>query len=475
MTGSTAAVFVWMLREEWRLHARLFGGPRFAAFPAFVALVSGASAWFLVETGTTAASVVAGVHALVFAFGLHTGSIGFVGRDAARNLLGGVTLLVFSGRTLPLSPRRLVAVFLANDLVYYTGLFLVPLSLGLVPAAGLAFLPRLPLVWLSMTGTFLLGVSATFALIALSTRSHRVLVLVVAAALVLGAWLVGIDLVGLTPYGFYRAPGLASGLRAALPILVLVAVGLTAYDSTYRRPSRTAPNRFGPWRRRLADETGIVTKSLLDVARSSGSLWKVLFSGGVLFAVIAFLIRTIEPVIGVVPSAGVSFGALLGLTAFTTYNWLTQFDELEPYLVFPVDAAAVFRAKYRAFAVLGVPTVLAYHVVAIVLFDARPGEAIVGGVLALGVLSYLFGLTVYLAGFEPNEFLFDTLLFAAFSAAVSLALVPVLVVGFVLAPLSPTLLGGLVVAGLLFGAAGTLLYGRAIPRWEARYRRGIAE
>ena len=42
----TRVLFREMLREEWRLHARLFGGTRFGAFPGFVAGGVG----FLVET-----------------------------------------------------------------------------------------------------------------------------------------------------------------------------------------------------------------------------------------------------------------------------------------------------------------------------------------------------------------------------------------------------------------------------------------
>ncbi|MFW5949629.1 MAG: hypothetical protein ACOCSD_08535, partial [Halolamina sp.] len=101
-------VFREMLREEWRLHSELLGGGRFGAFPLLiVALVAGA-VWLLDVTGTDPGAVVAGMHALAFVFGLHTGSIGFVGRDAVGNVLGEVTLLVFSARTLPLSQARLL-------------------------------------------------------------------------------------------------------------------------------------------------------------------------------------------------------------------------------------------------------------------------------------------------------------------------------------------------------------------------------
>ena len=64
-----------MLREEYRLHARLFGGPRFAVFPAFVALLAVAALWGLDVTGTPVDSVLAGLHVLVLLFGVQTGLI----------------------------------------------------------------------------------------------------------------------------------------------------------------------------------------------------------------------------------------------------------------------------------------------------------------------------------------------------------------------------------------------------------------
>lgn len=480
-------VFVGMLREEWRLHARLFGGARFGAFPLFVAAVAAGATWLLVATGTEVTSVVAGLHALVFVFGLHTGTIGFVGRDAIRNLLGDVTLLVFTSRTLPTSPRRLVAIFLVKDAAYYAVLFLAPLSVAVVavatvqaPEAG-AGLSRLPLLWLTTTGTFVLGVCATFLLVGLGARRSVVLVGAVALVGATSAGLLGplldvgaladFDVVSLTPYAFYRSPGLGTGAAGFLPIPVLAAAGVAVYDPTHRRPSRTSAARFSAWRDRLRDGDGLLTKSLVDVARSSGGFGKVVFSGGVLFLVTAFLVGIVERLTGVAPSTGVSFGALLGLTAFTTYNWLTQFDSPDSYRQLPIPTAAVFRAKFRAFLLLGVPTALGYYALATIWLGGPLVELVAGAVLALGVLLYLFGLTVALAGFEPNEFLFDTVLFAAFAGAVSLGLVPVLVVGFVLAPLGPALLAGVVGWGLVMAATGLVLYRRAVPKWTARYRR----
>jgi len=435
----------------------------------FVALVGSGAVWLLGRAGTDLGTTIAGFHALAFAFGLHTGSIGLVGRDAMRDLLGDVTLLVFSARTLPLSRRRLLGIFLVKDVVYYAVLFLAPLSVAFA-VGGLGL--RVVLLWATITGTFLLGIAVTMAAIALSTRGVPgwVVLLGLAAAVGVG-WATSFDPVRFTPYAVYESPGIGAAARAIAPIVALSLLGIASYDATTTGSSRTAESAFHGWHERIPfDGDGLVTKSLLDVARSSGGFTKVPFSAGILFLVSVGMVDLAGGLAGVDPSMAVSMGAILGLTAFTTYNWLTQFDALAVYLLYPVSLAAVFRAKFRAFLVLGLPTALGYFAIAVAWRGGRPGEVVVGAVLLVGLQLYLFGLTVYLAGFRPNEFLFDTVLFAVFTAAVAAGLVPVLIVGLVLTPIDGAALAALAVLAVVLGGVGVGLYRRAIPRWGRRYR-----
>lgn len=472
--SETRTVFGWMLREEWRLHTYLFGGRRFAAFPLLIAAMAAGAAELLTLVGTDFGAVLAGFHALVFAFGLHTGSIGFVGRDAQRNLLPTGTLLVFTARTLPLSRRRLIAVFLIKDAVYYTFLFLLPLALGFAPAvaSGDLALVDLPILWVSISASFVLGTAVTFAAIALSTRGMSGWVAMLALAASAGLLWVAEGLVRFTPYALYadRTP---LALVGTLVLLVaLLGLGFLTYDPTHERPARTARNAYREWYSRLPFRDGLVAKTLLDVRRSSGGLFKLAFSGGILFVVSAYLLEFAGTLTGVRPSTGVSFGSILGLTAFTTYNWLTSIDSPEDYNPYPVAVADVFRAKFRAFLVLGPPVGVLYFAIAAVWKGIRPLEAVVGLVLLVGLMLYLFGVTVYLTGFSPNEFLFDTVLFAAFFAAIAVVVVPVLVVAFVFPPIPPAVLSALALAGAAMGAVGVGLYHRAIPRWTAIHRSG---
>ena len=465
-------VFRQMMREEWRLHSELLGGGRFGAFPLLVvALVAGA-VWLLDSVGTGPGAVVAGLHALAFVFGLHTGSIGFVGRDAVANVLGDVTLVVFSARTLPLSQSRLLGIFVLKDVLYYAGLFLLPMAVGVAPAAvagaevGLA---SIPLLWLTLSATFVLGIGLTIAGVGLSSRgrSGRALVLAL-VGVAAGAWYAGVPLLGYTPYGLFQDPGLASAGGSLALIVAAYAVGAATFDPQVQSAERSVGPDLRRWLGRVDDP--VAAKTLLDVSRSSGGFGKVLFSAAVLLGVTAGLVDLASDITGVAPSVGVSFGAVLGLTGFTTYNWLTTNDDVESYLAHPLDAEAVFHGKLRAFLLLGPAVGLAFYAVGVAWRGTPLGEALVGAVVLVGVACYVFGLTIYLAGLSPNEFLFDTGLYAAFGAAVAVPLVPILVVAFALAPVSAGLLAALGVGGVVLGAVGMGLYRRSLGKWAAYHR-----
>jgi len=467
-------VFVEMLREEWRLHSRLFRGSHFSLFPVFICLLIGGAAKLLVVTGTEPETVFAGLHALVFVFGLHTGSIGFVGQDALRNLLGDVTLLVFSARTLPLSQNTLLGLFVIKDSVYYAVLFLLPISLGTVLAVHgftgpFLVVETVSLLWTTLALLFVLGMGTTIAALGLAGRGVPGLALLAVPLVAVGAALASsIDVVSYTPYGLFLAQ---TPLRAGTTVVSIFAVfllGAVTFDATAPRPARTVKPTFRRWWRRIGDP--VATKSLLDIHRSAGGFGKVLFSAAVLFGVTAALVDFAGQITGVSPSTGISFGAILGLSGFTTYNWLTQSDDVDLYLSHPLSVRAVFAGKFRAFLLLGPLVGLAFYGPALAWRGGPVAEAFVGAVLLVGVACYIFGTTVYLTGLSPNEFLFDTPLFAVFGAAMVLPLVPVLTAGFAISPLSGPLLTALGGFGGVLGVVGVGLYRRSLLKWSERYQ-----
>lgn len=458
-----------MLREEWRLHEHLFGGRRFAAFPAAVALLAAGGFALLSYTGTEFGTVAAGLHGLLFFFGLQVGTIGLVGRDALRDAVGDVTLLVFSARTLPVSWNRLLAVFLWKDLVYYTGFFITPIGLAAVPTAlrtGVA--PgRLALLWLTLIGAFALGVTLSLTLAGAATRSRLLVTGAVTVVVAVILWS-GAEALAYTPYALYRDPALPSAVRGFAPVAVFGVLGPVLFRPADSGAYRTANERFRTVRSWLRDDDGLSTRALLEVSRSSGSVWKVLLSMGVLFGVTALLLGAVTAATGLEPSAGVAFGTLLGLGSFTTYSWVTQFDTAEEYLRYPLSTATVLAGKRRASLLLSVPAGLVYLGVATVWYDP---VTLAPGLVVLPLLSvYVFGVTAFVVGLSPTELLFDTPRFLMFGAALSVVAMPLLVAALVEPSFGPVTTVAAMALAAVAAVVGLLLQRRAGPRWERRLR-----
>lgn len=470
--GRTRRLFVAMLREEWRLHRELLGGSRFGLFPLAVAVLVGGAVELLAFVGTGPEAVVAGLHGLALVFGVHTGSIGFVGRDALRDLLGDVTLVVFSGRTLPLSQRDLLTTFVVKDVVYYAVLFLLPMAAGLLPAALLrdaVGLAAVPLLWATLTATFVLGIGITLAGVGLAGRGKAGWVALAGIGVVVaGVWLSSVPVLDYTPYGVFTAPTLVHTAGALALVAGTFLLGGWLFDPTAQRTTRTEQPLFRRIRARVGDP--VAARTLLDVHRSDGGLWKVLFSAGILYAVTTVLVDLAGRITGIEPAVGVSFGTILGLTGFTTYNWLTQADGVEAYLAHPLETGDVLAGKLRAFLLLGPVVGLLFYAIALLRHGAALLDALAGALLLVGVACYIFGVTVYLAGLSPNEFLFDTGLFLGFGAAMALPLVPVLVVAFALPPIPGMVLAGVSAFGALLAGVGLVLFRRAVPKWTKHHR-----
>jgi hypothetical protein len=460
----TPGLLARMVREEWRLHAELFGD-RFALFPVAVTALSAAGVYLLALMGASMDATAAGLHALVAFFGLQVGTIGLVGRDALRDVLGDVTLLVFSARTLPVTWRRLLAIFLVKDLLYYSGLFLGPLAVGYGAVALLEGVApaAVALLWLTTTGAFALGVGTSLTLAGLGTRRPRA-VPVVVLLVVAGALTGRLDLVALSPLGFYEAPSLATAISGFAPVLGLSVLGPALFEPADGGPARTASERYSRVRSVMSD--GVATRSVLEVTGSSGSVWKVLFSMGVLFLVTAVLVAEVGRVTALDPSMGIAVGTLLGLGAFTTYSWVTGFDDAAEYRRYPVSLRRVFAGKRRAYLALSLPAGLVYLLGS--LAWVPPAEVAVGAVVFPLVTVYVFGVTAVVTGLSPNELLFDTPRFLAFGAALGVVAVPLVVAALVHTE-SPDLANGVALSvAALAALVGAVLARHAGRHWEDR-------
>jgi hypothetical protein len=449
-----------MLKEEWRMHTRLFGSERFALFPVFVFAVSALLIYGAGFIGFTPAEIAVGAMILSFFLGTNVGTIGFVGKDALKNLLGEVNLLVFSSRTLPVSENRIISDFILKDLIYYSFLLITPLSLGFIfiESLGVGDIVRL---WISSTGMFLLGVAISFFSTTLYSKSRKALP-VFGVLFLAGCYLSWPAPLDYSPMLFYFTPGLVSFLTGFLPMAVFIAVGVEFFNPHGLDFSRKYTDRYTPLRRALDfDRTGLEAKYLIDLARSSGGIWKVFFSQAALFAFFVVMVDRATYLAPVKETPALFFSVMHALGSVSTYNWLTRFDSMEEYLQLPLSREDVLSAKHRTFFLISVPVGWIFIILSGIYYSPS-GLAV--GLLAYPLLTaYVLGLTMFLTGMETNELFFDVLRFSAFTIAVSGLMVPVFVVAMFFqrdAVAYPAFLAGSAVAGMV----GHVLYSKALEK-----------
>jgi hypothetical protein len=455
-----------MLKEEWRLHSRLFGSTGFGAFPLVVVVISAVAYFGVLASGFSLTELERGVGYVVFFLGLSVGSVGFVSRDAVENLLGESNLLVFSSRTLPVSQSRSVSVFVIKDLIYYSFLYLTPLVAAFVPVAyvfDLSLSPaRLALVWVAVNGSFALGVSFSFFAAAVHTRSRWLLagvVTAVAAALVYAPS----EVLAYTPVGFYESPSPVSAAASTAAIVGFAVVGVLVFSPDRGGGTETYRDVY-PRLTELLRGEGLAAKMVLDVTRSSGGVWKIFFSVGILFGVFVFLVLYVDLVSNIVAAPGLAFAVLLSISTVSVYHWINRFDRLEDYTSLPVDVDEVLRAKALTFAVVSLPVAYVYLGVGVAVFGF---DEVAAGVAVLPLATtYVFGVTVYLTGTEPNELLLDSRLFAVFTAAVAAVAVPLFVasIAYLRFPVEATAFA--LALSAVAAVIGFALYRRAVPRWS---------
>lgn len=454
-----------MIKEEWRMHSRVFGSKSFALFPLVVLAVSAFLGLSAVFTGFSVPQVFLGVNTLLFFLGLNVGSIGFISRDGMKNLLGDTNLLIFSSRTLPISKKKIVSLFLVKDLIYYVLLFVTPITAGVL-ALNLSTpvgIREVVLLWVTGSGMFGLGVGTSFVGASLYNRGWTHLlsgsVLAVAVMVYMGS-----GLVRFTPLGFANSPSLTGFAAGFAPAAVLLALGVFLFKPESNREARVFDERFSSTLESLSfDRTGLVSKSFLDLSRSSGGLWKVGLSQGIIFAFFAYMMTQV-PFLSNTSSPGMVFAVIMGIASLSTYNWINRFDSLGEYEKLPIDARDLFEAKLSLYLLVSLPIAWAFVTAGSVFFGL---EGFVTGIIALPMVSvYLAGVTSWIAGLNPNTMLFDSKKFAVFLVGIALGVVPMLVVSL-LYSFAPDVVTAVYLAGsLLLGVTGYWVFHRGVRRWS---------
>lgn len=461
-------IFKSMIKEEWRMHSNLFGSGSFALFPVFIFLFT-----FFVSLVLpvfreifTDAQIAFGMHYFFLLVGGMIGAFGLMGREFMNRRFGQASLIAYSSRTLPVSQREIFANFLVKDIAYYFVLYILPFIAGfalaaeLVPAGNFQSPENLFILLLTLSLSFIIGLSLVFFLSTVYAHSGKLLLL--------GLFAVSISLLfvsgNLSSNVFYSLPSLSFFLNPSrtqlllsfVLIIVPSSLSLIFLKVDYPQTKTSFSNSFS----RLCGYLGsykyaaFVAKDSLDLKRSEGGLGKVIFSFLLPVALIWMLLSALENVIPTLDTLTL-FSLVMGVLSSSMYNWLTEYDIFASYAFFPLRVSDMIKSKLNSYLVLNlVPFIL----LTLLTLKKEPEALIPSLLLFLSISLYMVSVLVYLTGLSPSINLYNGKNFALYAVSV----MPLLMVNIILSMFGPYY----VLADLLLVPLAFYMLGKSFKKWD---------
>lgn len=259
-----------MFKEEYRLQQSFFSQSYFLAstlvLMAFT-FIMGVSLPML-RRAIPIDDLLLVAHWIILFYGLAVGGFALMGDRVLERRFGSVSMIWGTAHTLPITFKRLFALFYVKDTLYYIFLTILPMILGLALAALLVPISPWSLLYLfgSLTLSFLLGISASVLLFTIVARVGGQVIaglaIIIAAGLLVSRANVWDVAMGLPPLRFYYSH---SWWMALLSLAVAVVLSGVAVFFVRDAPSP---------RERRADEAYTRLDRILRMAGGLGRCWR---------------------------------------------------------------------------------------------------------------------------------------------------------------------------------------------------------
>jgi hypothetical protein len=433
-----------MIKEEWRIHSKLFGGAMFAMFPVILAIIA-----FFGSLTIPILSFVMPIRQLMtvmqytfILFGLSVGSFGLFGREVMNRRFGHPSLLAYSSRTLPISERTILANFLVKDILYYFVLWILPFATGFafatpIISVNLVYAMSLLLI---LTLSFLVGLSAAFILSTLYAHSIKLLLIFMALSTIAGLSTMSYFDISLSSMVFSYVPSIRQIAISLLIIIIPSSISLMLPKVDYPQKKRLYKNSLRKiagllWFSRYPT---FISKDFLDFNRSEGGIGKIILSFLVPLSIIWVLIFVFLKFIPFL-NLFIVFSIFLGIISSSFYNWFTEYDAFNFYAFLPIKVSTIMKSKVTSYVIINSVS-LATLLVLMALMN-QTVYLLPALCSFLSVSAYTLSITVYLAGLSPNIMLYNAKIFLQYLLLIS----PLLLVMVFLSLLNPFYLIGTIV------------------------------
>jgi len=437
-------LFKKMMLEEYRLHSSLFGGRLFALFPGliFIFCLIAASQIYLVKPFISLELLFQGIHFIFLFLGISIGAFGLYGKEIMNRRFGQASLLAYSSRSLPLSERTIFFNFFLKDIVYYLLLWILPIITGILIGGYFSSIPFQSTIFgcVTLTLTFLLGLSLVFFLSTVYAHSNKLLIillliLISGAFFLKGYYQIPFSTMFVTYDLFYVQTPITIGLTISL-IVVPIFLSLIFVKVDYPQKKKQYENTLRPINNKLSfskNYSFYISKDLIDLHRSEGGLGKILFQFllPVLFTwMFLYIFTKIIPDLKII----MIFSIFLGVVSSSLYNMLTAFDTFNPYMFLPVRVSTVIKSKLIGYMILNIISIVILISVAISVQEAVYLPVAFCTFITLSL--YCLSTTVYFTGLHPTILMYNSKIFLQYI----LTTAPILFIFTIVSIIQPVLL-----------------------------------
>ncbi|MDF1532355.1 MAG: hypothetical protein P1P72_08590 [ANME-2 cluster archaeon] len=471
-----AKILTLMFREEFRLQASFFNRSYFLTSSVVLILftfIMGLSLPML-RRAVEMNDMLLVAHWVMLCYGLGVGGFALFGDRILERRFGSISLLLGSGYTLPIRHRRLFFLFYIKDVLYYILLTILPMIVGLALAS--IFVPisltSLLFIFISLTISFLLGISTSVLLFTISVRWGTLPILIISAAggiyMVTAGFTASSISRALPSLVFYhtRSPILMMGILAT--VILFAAISFILVKEAPSPHQRSSPEMYRKTVRMVitlvSGYAPALAKDIIDLLRS-GMIFPVVFTFLMPLVFLYAVTWFIESVILIDLGFSLLFYAgMVGFFCTLLYSWLSNIDISECYNSLPLSMPHVIRTKLILFFALTVIVAVPYLIV-IGYLKHELDLLVLGLFIMLTVSVYIGSVVAYLTGLFTNSYLLDARILVQFS----LAVVPILVIQTLLSfyyPIDSTVAAFCITGlGILLLAGSMRLLHQLDKRW----------
>jgi len=442
------------LREELRLRSRFSPAFSLILFPQMILI--GALTGYLFHPYMLGSVSLVTIHfsmtAGLFMFGITMGGLAFLGKDFIERSLGPVNMLAATAQYHPVSDRRMFAAYYIHDALFYIGLILLPLSIGI--SLGAIVLPMDParflLVLASYWTSFLLGLSLSMSMSACITHRSRTMLLMVpvlVSPLVSVQFMAGDPRAFAVPYLAVAGPGWPYLALTLLLIGLYSTSGILIFDGASRQDKGTVTwsydRAMGLSKWIGSGRDPLMAREMVNLARGRAYL-------GIAFSLMAPMVVVLA-FTGVLSSVGhvpfgfnsIFFSSMVSVFTVSVYTNLVNLDHLDFDQTVPLDVPMMIRAKVKLHLLISLPVSMAM-IVGIGVSIGDLAGLLIGVPLAFVTVVYMGFVTAYLTGLWTNSMLFNASVFLQYIAFTILPVIYATVLSYTIQRVFLPSLGGLV-------------------------------